>query len=317
MFMRRSLLFILLLSISTVFSFSQVTEPEETLKKEKTDIPEGWKRGALVSISMSQVSLTNWASGGQNSISGNGILNMNADFRHGTFTWNNNLDLAYGLQKLGKAGMIKTDDKVDFSTKVGRRVYHDWFLAGLMNFRTQMTAGYNYPNDSVKISNFLAPAYVLTAIGLDYKKGSDISLFVAPLTGKVTIVNDQTLADAGAFGVDKAVYDSIGNLVKHGKKLRQEFGGYIKATYKKDLFSNISFQSKLGLFSNFIKNPQNIDVNWENFILIKVSKWITVSVTTQLLYDDDTDILVDEVTGEKGPRTQFKQVLGLGFSYKF
>ncbi len=315
--MRRSLLFILLLSISTVFSFSQVTEPEETLKKEKTDIPEGWKRGALVSISMSQVSLTNWASGGQNSISGNGILNMNADFRHGTFTWNNNLDLAYGLQKLGKAGMIKTDDKVDFSTKVGRRVYHDWFLAGLMNFRTQMTAGYNYPNDSVKISNFLAPAYVLTAIGLDYKKGSDISLFVAPLTGKVTIVNDQTLADAGAFGVDKAVYDSIGNLVKHGKKLRQEFGGYIKATYKKDLFSNISFQSKLGLFSNFIKNPQNIDVNWENFILIKVSKWITVSVTTQLLYDDDTDILVDEVTGEKGPRTQFKQVLGLGFSYKF
>ncbi len=184
-----------------------------------------------------------------------------------------------------------------------------------------MDAGFNYPDDSTKISDLLAPAYLLGAVGLDYKPSDKFTAFVAPVTAKTTFVNDQVLADAGAFGVEKAVYDTAGNLLTAGKNIRTEFGGYIRLFYKVDVMKNVSLQTKLDLFSNYLENPQNIDVSWEVLISMKVNKYISATITTHLLYDDDTDISIDNnndgIIDRIGPRTQFKEVLGVGFSYKF
>lgn len=308
-------------SLSSQVLTEEHLEAEKKLKVQKTDTIEGWKTGGVFSLNFTQVSLTNWAAGGDNSISLNGITNLFANYKKGNSTWDNTLDLAYGLMKQGKQGMRKTDDRVDFMSKYGQRAFKNWYYAALINFRTQMAPGYNYPDDSTKISNFLAPAYLLGAIGMDYKPNDNFNVFISPLTMRTTIVNDTRLADAGAFGVDKAEYNDLGEKIKNGKMFRSEYGGYLRSLLKADIMKNIKLISKLDLFSNYSDHPERIDVNWEVLIALKVNEYISATIATNLIYDHDVDIAVDEngdgVFDAFGPRTQFKEVLGIGLTYKF
>lgn len=173
-----------------------------------------------------------------------------------------------------------------------------------------MSRGYDYISDTSRkiISDFFAPAYILVAVGLDYKPNSHFSAFIAPLTVKYTIVKNDSLSAAGAFGVPP------------GKKLLSEIGGYLRVIYTKNDFKsefmkNVSFTSKLDLFSNYAKNPQNIVVNWETLIALKVNKYISASLNTMLIYDDKIKTISDGVPA--GPKVQFKEIFGAGFSYKF
>lgn len=308
-------------SIAIIGNISaQTTEAEKSLKTQSKDTLDGWKTGGVASLNLTQVGLTNWASGGENSLSVNGLLSLFANLKKGNSTWDNSLDLAYGILQQGDADIRKTDDKIDFTSKYGQKAFKNWYYAGLVNFKSQMTAGYNYPDDSTEISNFLAPGYMVGAIGMDYKPNEVFNLFISPLTIKMTIVNDQTLADAGAFGVDAAEYDDAGTLLSKGKATRSEYGGYLRALLKKEIMKNINLQSKLELFSNY-EDAAHVDVNWEVLIAMKVNKYISATISTQLIYDHDIDIAVDSnddgIIDAVGPRTQFKEVIGVGISYKF
>jgi hypothetical protein len=300
-------------------AYAQLTEAEKLLRAKTTDTLAGWKKGGMVSINFAQNSFKNWAAGGQNSIALNTLLNVFANYHKNNMTWDNSLDIGYGFQRQGKdAAAMKTDDKIDLTSKLGKVAYKNWYYSGLLNFKTQMAPGYNYPNDSVKISNFLAPAYLVTALGMDYKPNDNFNMFIAPLTSRVTFVNNQDLANAGAYGVDKAEIGANGKISKDGKKYRSEFGGYLRILYKKDLMENVSLTTKVDAFSNYLKNPQNIDIYWEMLIAMKINKYMTATITTNLIYDDDIKIAYDEKNPLKfGPKAQFKEVLCIGFSYKF
>jgi len=309
----RTRLFVLILScMFSIHAWSQTTEAEKVIRSVSNDSVMGWKTGGLIGLSISQASFTNWAAGGQNTIALGGIVNLFAKYKSEHSSWDNMLDLGYGILQQGKnADFIKTDDKVDFTSKYGRNASAKWYYAGLVNFKTQMAPGYNYPDVSTKISDLLAPAYVLAAIGMDYKPNDKLTAFIAPFTSKNTIVNDEALSNAGAFGVDP------------GKKTRSEIGGYIRMVYQQTYFKDksVSVLSKLDLFSNYQNNPQNIDVSWETIIGLKVNRFITTTITTHLIYDDDIDIGVDRnddgVIDGSGPRTQFKEVIGVGLNVKF
>lgn len=300
------LFFILIFSVR-----AQVTEGEKNLRTLSADTVFGWKRGGLLSVSLAQTSLTNWAAGGQKSMAINGIFSHFANLKGEKFTWDNSLDLGYGLLKQGDEGYKKTDDKIDFLSKYGRQALKNLYYAGLMNFKTQMQPGYKYDGEEkTKISNLFAPAYLLTALGLDYKPDAYFSAFIAPLTAKFTFVTDDDLSAAGAFGV------------KPGEKSRSEIGGYLRAIYSKSDFTseflkNVSFTTKLDLFSNYAHNPQNVDVSWETLIGLKINKYISVSFNTHLLYDDDIKIKVADEEKSVGSLVQFKEIFGVGFSYKF
>lgn len=315
---------IYMLLIPTVFAQvvpKEHAESETKLKTQVIDTLEGWKTGGVFSINFSQVSLTNWSAGGDNSISFNGITNVFANYKKGNSTWDNTLDLAYGLMKQGNEGVRKTNDRIDLMSKYGQRAYKNWYYAALVNVRTQMAPGYNFPDDSTVISNFMAPGYVLGALGMDYKPNDNFNVFISPVTMRMTIVNDTKLADAGAFGVDKAEFDDMGKLLSHGKKTRAEYGGYLRSLWKIDIMENIKLVSKLDLFSNYGEHPERIDVNWEVLIALKVNEYISATVSTHLVYDHDIDIAVDNngdgIIDAVGPRTQFKEVLGIGLTYKF
>ncbi|MGD0340896.1 MAG: DUF3078 domain-containing protein, partial [Bacteroidales bacterium] len=266
---RKFIALLALLSFSCIITFGQVTEGEKNLRTQSADTTQGWKKGGVFAVNLAQTSLTNWAAGGQNSVTINGILSCFANLKKGKSEWNNSLDMGYGILKQGKGtSPRKTDDKIDFLSKYGRQAFSHFYYAVLFNFKTQMTPGYNYPDVTNKISDLFAPAYILFALGLDYMPNPHFSAFIAPLTAKFTIVTDKTLSDAGAFGVNP------------GDKSLSEFGGYIRAIYTKNDFKsefmkNVSLTTKIDLFSNYLKNPQNIVVNWENLIAMKINKYIS------------------------------------------
>ncbi|MCF8296043.1 MAG: DUF3078 domain-containing protein [Saprospiraceae bacterium] len=312
----------IILIIFFATGFSQITDVEKKLKTIKTDTADGWKKGGTITLNLTQVSLSNWSAGGQNTISANGLINLFATYKKEKGVWENYLDIGYGsIKQSENQKWWKSDDKIDLTSKYGQKAFSNFYYAALLNFKTQMDAGYKYPDDSTKISDLLAPGYLVAAIGMDYKPNDNLTAFFAPITGKTTYVNDLELADAGAYGVEPAVYDTAGNMLSRGKTHRNEFGGYIRLFYKLDVMKNVNLTTKLDLFSNYLENPQNIDVSWEVLVSMKINKYISATITTHLLYDDDTDIAIETDAAGKpikvGPRTQFKEVLGVGFSYKF
>lgn len=295
----------------------------DKLKAIAADTAKAWKIGGVISVNGQQVSLTNWAGGGNNSISVGGIVNVFAKYKKGKTTWDNNLELGYGVIKQGNnKEWWKNDDRIQFTSKYGRQAFKKWYYTGLADFKTQFAPGFNYPNDSIYISKFMAPGYALAAIGMDYKPNDKFSVFIAPVTGKFTFVNDDSLAKYGAFGVQKEIRDVNDPTIitQNYLKFRKELGAYVKVQYKTKVMENITFQTDLELFSNYLNNPENIDVNWTTLTTFKVNKFISATFATQLIYDDDIDVLrtnSESGNGTIGPDIQFKQVLALGFTYKF
>lgn len=285
---------------------------QETEKSKQDSVRSPWKTEARTSFNFSQVAFTNWAAGGENSISGNLAGSFVANYKKNKSQWENSLDIGYGLLRQGQDKLQKTDDKVEIVTKYGKKAFMDnknWYYSAMLSFKTQFAEGYDYPNDSVRISNFMAPAYILVAIGMDYSPNDFFSASASPLTGKVTIVDDTMLANNGSFGVEP------------GEKMRYEFGGYIKLKLKKEIWENVELDSKLGLFSNYFNNPLNIDLNWDVAINMEVNKFLAVTIQTNMIYDDDINIKVDEnddgMIDYDGPKLQFKEMVGVGLTFKF
>lgn len=321
--MKHKLLSVALAVLITSNLFAQ--DQNQEIKKDTV-----WKKGGFFSLSFSQVSLTNWAAGGENSVSTIAIANFFANYSKGKTKWDNNLDLGYGLMKQGETGWRKTDDKLDLNSKFSHNAKGKFYYSALGNFRTQLAPGYNYPNDSVVISRWMAPGYLVGALGMTYKPNDVFSLFISPATGKFTFVLAQTLADMGAFGVDAAEFDpATGEKIKNGKNIRPEFGAYLQSRFQKDIVKNVNLLVKLDLFNNYTdkvaQNRGNIDVNWETLVTMKINKYMSASIFTHVIYDHDIDLPTygfqganaEKVVIGKGPKTQFKEVFGAGFSYKF
>lgn len=281
--------------IFVVFSILNASAQVDTVKK---DTVKYWKKGGFALLTFNQVSLTNWTAGGENALSTTAIANLFANYKKGDVIWDNSLDLGYGLMKSDNNLVKKNEDKIEFNSKFGYKAFGKVYYSALVNYRTQFAKGYNYPNDSVVVSRFNAPGYLTVSLGLDYKPNDYFSLFVSPITGRFTFVSDKLLSEAGAYGVDP------------GKRVFPEFGANLSAKFQKDVIKNVNIVSKLTLFNNYTDkekaNRKNIDVNWETMINIKAGKYLTTTVLANLIYDQNVIA-----------RTQFKEVLGVGLSYKF
>lgn len=292
----------LLVSLST-FIFAQNTNPSDTSY---------WRKGGTGSITFSQVSLTNWAAGGQNSVAVNSNLSLFANRVKGRGKWENSLDLAYGLIRQGDASFTKSDDLINIVTKYSYRMNREsgkWFFSALMDFKTQFYEGVDEEGNF--ISDFMAPAYLTVGLGISYDPSDQLSFSYQPVTGKFTFVRNQGLANQGAYGVDPAVFAADGTtVITPGKNSRAEIGSFFRAKYKNDIF-----ESRLELFTNYIENFGTIDVNWQNALVMQLTKVLSMNAFAQLIYDKDIEIADSE--GVLKDRVQFKSVIGVGLTYKF
>lgn len=260
-----------------------------------------WKKGGYFTLNLSQVSLDNWSAGGQSSIAANAMVNLSANYAKGNSAWDNNIDYGFGRMKREKSNAVKTDDKLEFSTKYGHKIAKKWYYSALFNLKSQIFPGYRFPEkDSIKISDFLSPGVAFLSIGIDYKPNPNFTFLLSTVTGKSTIVISDMLSNREAFGVEA------------GKHFRHEFGGYMKMIKKGSFLKIVNYQFKIDAFSNYMEKPENIDWDCELMLTARLNKFITANFKTNFLYDDDI------VTPPNlGPRLQRRQFIGVGFSYRF
>jgi hypothetical protein len=275
-----------------------------------------WIMMGKVSLNFSQSSFTNWSAGGENSITGIGRYNMSLNYQKGKQNFTNWLDLALGYSIIGKADPMKTDDKIEYIPGYAYQLSKNWYFSVMGKFSSQFAKGYDYATDSsVYISKFMAPGYVDIGPGFKYKPNDWFMLNLSPATAAWIIVGDQRLADLGSFGIDPAILDTAGNIIQHADKSKFMFGAKLIAAVNKEVAKNITLGTKLELFSDYLDTPQNIMVNWQVLIGLKVNKWLSVDLSTELLYNDN--VMITDKDGNTGPRTQFKEMLMLSVGYAF
>jgi hypothetical protein len=264
-----------------------------------------WKSKYESAIGFSQTALYNWVKGGEKtSFSSNIILNVFKDYSKKNFTLNNYMGIAYGVARMQSIRQLrKTDDKINFFTKVGFSASKHWDYTGFFEFKSQFSEGFAYPNDSVHISGFMAPAYFQLSMGMNYKPADYFSVLFSPIGARLTVVTDTSLTQRkeGAYGI----YGDHSAL--------WQVGSSINLIFKKDIMKNINLMSKLDIFSNYGYRPDKVVVGWENNILMKVNKYISLNITSMLIYDEKA--IVAENHGEFSDIIQFKETFGVGFSY--
>lgn len=297
----------------------------------------GWRKGGLFSLNLAQGSSSNWAAGAEkSSFSVAGYTTLFANKKKGDFFWDNSLDLGYALQKTSSLGTRKTDDKIDFYSKAGQKLNDHWAIAGVFNLRTQMTDGYDYDylNKGIRrrVSGLFAPAYMLVSPGIEWKPTSYFSVLFSPISARWVIVSNDPLSyyyqngdiplpDGGKETPLAALYG-----VNPNRKVSLEAGAYLSASFMKEVLKNVTYKSRLDLFSNYLSKrdpltdvkvsakPKNIDVFWTNSVSMKINKFLSVTYNLDLIYDDDV-----KQFGPDGnsPGTQIRSLLGVGFSTKF
>ena len=264
-----------------------------------------WKSKYESTLGFSHTSLTNWAKGGENySISSNLLHNIYQDYKRKNLSWNNYLGIAYGISKQQSIeGLRKTDDKINFLTKGGLYAWRHWDYTGFFEFKSQFSNGFAYPNVKDHISRFMAPAYFQLSIGMNYKPADYFSVFISPVGARLTVVTDTSLThrQEGAYGITG------------DNTTLWQVGGSINAIFKKDILKNINLMSKLDIFSNYRENPEKIIVGWENNVLMKVNKYISISLSTMLIYDDKAIAATN--SRKFKDILHFRETFGIGLAY--
>lgn len=274
-----------------------------------SEVDTSWKSKYEASLGFSQTTFTNWSAGGDNSYSANALLNIFKNYEKGKVFWSNYLGLAYGVNynKSTYPSLRKTNDKINLVSKGGVNAWRKWDYAGLFEFKSQFNEGFDYPKDtSILVSRFMAPGYFQLSIGLNYKPVDYFAVFISPIGARLTVVNDKELTNRpeGAYGV-------FGD-----NSTLWQIGGSVNVIFKKDIVKNINLMSKLDLFSDYTKNPLDIIVGWENNIMMKVNKYISLSFATMLIYDNNIPFK-DKEGVVHGPRTQFRETFSVGLAYTY
>ena len=275
------------------------------------ELPQGWSHKGNFGLNFGQSSYTNWAAGGQNTINGQGIFNYEIHYLQGKFKWDNTLNTALGYSYFDfKHKPIKTDDKIEFTSLAGYKATEHLNYAAELAFRSQFAPGYEYgATDTLLISKFLAPGYISLGLGVEWVPNKYFSLYFSPITGRLTIITDPTLASRyGINTLDANDHDTH----YWGDKVRYEFGARAVAKFQYPLAQNIDFNSKLELFSNYLWHPERVDVDWQNMLVLKVNDWLNANLATHLIYDYDIPFYENGVKIE-GSKVQFKEVLAIGF----
>jgi len=275
-----------------------------------------WSYKGQYSLIMNQMAFSHWATGGESSIAGRATVDYRLKYKKKKFTFEHQAHLAYGVAGYVKKNIQKTDDKLDVSFSAGRKISKKWDFTCMAVFKSQFTNGFNYPDDSDLVSKFMAPGYFTISAGFNYKANKNFQMFLSPLSGKVTFVLDQTLSNQGAYGVKKAVYDSLGNMLSPGGNYLGLLGINILCIYK----------TNLNLYNNYLEPESDkrweMDVDWENNLTFKINQYLASVFFLQFKYDpnilftdyrmiDGFNTLISEHTA-----LQYKESFGIGLTYK-
>lgn len=303
--------FALLTLLVCVFQFS-VAQEEATEEAPK----DGWTKAGNISLLFSQAAFNaEWTGGGTSNYAINLTGAYDANYRSGDWTWDNRLMVDYGITKTRDQEFTrKTNDRFELNSILGKQITDShWFYSYFLNFRTQIASGYVFGEDAngeeirTETTKAFSPAYLQTGPGMLWKKSDNLKVNISPATARFIFVN----GDFTNVGTDQAIIDAFNEAggyfgVEANDTMRFEFGASLGAYAKFNIMENISFENVLNLYSNYLDNPQNVDIDYTANVVMAINKWITANVVFQAIYDDNAV-----------QAFQIREALGIGVTYGF
>jgi DUF3078 family protein len=284
-----------------IFGIAQVHAQETTPAPTPADTTKVWTTKGTVSILFNQSTFDNWQAGGENNISGNAGINYDFNYKKGDWSWDNKIIASYGLVKTKTSSFAKkTDDRLEINSLLGKKASGYWYYSAFLNFKTQFTKGYQYENiDGVEVrneyTNFMSPGYLSFGPGMLWKKDDNLKVNLSPATSKLTFVDkEMTLPNEEYFGVTE------------GESMRYELGFNASAYYKFGVVANVSFENILNLYTNYLEETKNVDLDYQLNIVLKINKYLTTNINFQTIYDDNAF-----------EGFQIRQVFGVSVNYGF
>lgn len=290
--------------------------------------PKPWVWTGITGLNLNQASFSNWTAGGVNSVAFSALGKFSANHTKDKFTWNNNLNLIYGMVKNQDETMKKSDDNMELISVAGYSLSKNWSVTGYMSFRSQFTNGYDKDNDTIKVSRFMAPGYLTLSPGFRFKPNDYFYIIVSPATAKFTFVTDQTLANQGSFGVTPAITDTNGVVLEEGENVLVYLGPFVEAYFKKEVAKGLTVESRLKALYTFLNRenlePYDADLSWENYLNYSIAKYFSVSLFLHFVYlPGQPTIKFDTFDGVAVPKAvpnrhiQIKESVGIGITYSF
>tara|TARA_B100000768_G_scaffold38214_1_gene36925 strand:- start:16060 stop:16899 length:840 start_codon:yes stop_codon:yes gene_type:complete len=265
----------------------------QSLYAQETHETTAWSRSGTFTFLLNQSAFENWVAGGVSSVSGTVGINYDVNYFKDDWSWDNKIIASFGITKIKDQDTQKSDDRLEWNSVLGKKASGYWYYSGFINFKTQFTD--DLDSDTEGPTKFLSPGYLQIGPGMLWKKSENLKVNIAPTTSKLIVVDKNlTLPNAAYFGVEE------------GKSTRFEFGASIGAYYKFDLMKNISMENILNLYSNYLEDPQNVDLDYTMNLVMNINKYISTTLAYQTIYDDNAF---------EGLQT--RQVFGLGVNYNF
>lgn len=277
--------------VTLLMSFASYAQTEENTS-ETVEQPKYWSSNGNFTLIANQSSFSNWQAGGDNSFAGNVNINYSLNYKKADWSWDNQALVNYGLTKLKGDETKKTADRLEINSTLGKKASELWYYSMFLNFKTQMDTGID--KDGVRTSHFMSPAYLQVGPGMLWKKSDNLKVNIAPATSRFIFVDDHFTALGSSFGVDQ------------GKSMKYQLGMSVNAYYKVNVMENVSVENILNLYSNYLEKPQNIVMDYQLNVVLKVNKYLTTNVTFQTIYDD---------LAFQG--FQVREMVGLGVNYSF
>lgn len=323
-YMKKTFLTLSLIAISAI-SFAQ----EET--KESEAPKEGWTRGGNISLLFNQSAFNNdWTGGGVSNIAANLSISYGFNYRKGPISWDNKIIADYGLTKIkGDDFTRKTNDRLELNSILGKQIKEsNWYYSLFLNFRTQMDSGFEdretpllddlgnpvvingntlTEKTRVRTTHFFSPAYLQFGPGMLWKKSDNLYVNIAPATARMIFVHKE-FTDVGNSQAAIDAFNAAGGYfgVEANETSRFEFGASLSGYAKFEIMKNVSMENILNLYSNYLEDPQNVDIDYTANVVMKINKYLSTNVTFQAIYDDNAVRAF-----------QIREVFGLGVNYGF
>ncbi len=295
-----------------------LAKPETSLVKLEplTKLPKYWEFKVSSTFAFNQTKLSNWAKGGESSVSS--VLDLKGEANYidpKTKTkWISSGRLNYGSIITAENGLRTNTDVFEVNSQYNKVINKNFDFSTVFYLKNQIARGYNYPNDSVIVSKFLNPTTFTFGVGVEYNLFKNTKINSSPLSYKNTFVLDTALIDQTAHGIDA------------DKRVKQEMGGQVVIKSKINVM-NLDIDNSVRLFTNYFEHPEKIDMDWEINIKRKITWYFSVALNLHMIYDDnirfsvldnnDEPITLPDGSLLKEPKLQFKEFVGLSFSFNF
>ena len=286
--------YLIIILITSVNIYSQEIVEKDSL----------WTKRGNVTVLLNQTGFSDWVGGGTNNFSGTIKFDYEWEYRNKGWDWLSNVESAFGLAKYKNAPFArKIDDRILIQSIVGKEFTRNLSFSAFFNFTSQIGNGYKYKKDDDNneirelTTRIFSPAYFQIGSGFLWKKDEKLWVNYSPIASRLILVSkkftDSLSENDTYFGVSP------------NKSSRYELGANLTFHSEGSLLENVNYKQDLKLFSNYLEDASNIDLDYLAQIEINVNPLLSTQLIFQLIYDDNAV-----------SRLQVREVFGVGVQLK-